>query len=208
MKKTNIFLYVLESLADWEVGYLTAELNSKRFASYPEKFSDIIKISKSLDSITTMGGMKIKPDKIYTDIEFQSGDLLILPGSNNRDDNMEIIDLAQNLLNNGVIVAGICGATIALSKVGILNKYSHTSNDKNLLKMISSNYCGDDKYKDKPSVCHNNLITASGLAPLEFTYEILQKINYMKPQVLHNWYQLYSTRDGKYYMDLIESMSN
>jgi hypothetical protein len=27
----NIFIYVLDTLADWEIGYLTAEINSGRY---------------------------------------------------------------------------------------------------------------------------------------------------------------------------------
>jgi hypothetical protein len=40
--------------------------------------------------------------------------------------------------------------------------------------MVCQKYKGENLYQDKPAVVDNNLITASGIAPLEFTYEVLK----------------------------------
>ena len=60
--------------------------------------------------------------------------------------------------------------------------------------------------KAKPAVVDGNLITATGLAPLEFSYEVLNKTNAMKPETLEAWYQLNKTKDSKYFFAIMESL--
>lgn len=77
----NCYVYVLETLADWEIGFLTAELNSGRFLDKSKEKIALIKIGNSLAPIKTMGGIVIIPDEDISNIEFKEGDLLILPGA-------------------------------------------------------------------------------------------------------------------------------
>ena len=74
------------------------------------------------------------------------------------------------------------------------------------LKMICPEYSGSDYYIDKPVIVDNNLITATGLAPLEFSYEVFKKMNIMKTDTLEAWYQLYKTKEAKYFYNLMESL--
>lgn len=59
--------------------------------------------------------------------------------------------------------------------------------------------------KNQPAVTDDNFITASGIAPLEFSYEVLKRINIMKTGTLEAWYQLYKTGEPKYFYALMES---
>lgn len=79
----------------------------------------------------------------------------------------------KNVINRKIIIAAICGATVALAQIGLLDNRKHTSNDKDFLKIFSPNYKGSSHYIKAPTVVDNNLITATGLAPLEFSYKIL-----------------------------------
>lgn len=45
--------------------------------------------------------------------------------------------------------------------------------------MVCPNYKGEQLYKMEPAVCDENLITASGVAPLEFAMEVLKKLMYL-----------------------------
>ena len=112
-----------------------------------------------------------------------------------------------SLIEQKVNVAAICGATVALAENGLLNKRNHTSNDKNYLKMVCPNYSGSDYYINSPVVVDDNLITATGIAPLEFSYEVFKKTNLMKPNTLEAWYQLYKTKESKYFYSLMESLN-
>lgn len=202
------YLYVLDTLADWEIGYLTSELYSGRYLDKTKKQVSLIKTGSSLKQIKTMGGIVIVPDVQIDDVGFKAGDLLILPGANTWDDtdNRKVIEAVPGILAGGTAVAAICGATIALAKNGLLNDRAHTSNDLGWLKMTCPKYSGEKHYLDRPAVADGNLITASGHAPLEFSYETFKKMNVMKAETLEAWYMLYKTKEAKYYFDLMESL--
>lgn len=202
----NCYLYVLNTMADWEIAYITAELNSGRFLK--DGKVTISKVSNNSNPVTSMGGMSIDVDIKLSEVEFLEGDLLILPGADTwmEEEHNYIIEMVESLIDRGVIVAAICGATIALANAGILNSRKHTSNGKGFLEIICPEYNGSNNYIDCPAVCDCNLITASGLAPLEFTYEIMKRIKVMKEETITAWYKLYSMKESKYFYELLESM--
>ena len=204
----KVYLYVLNTLADWEIGYLTAELNSGRYLDKTKPPVEIIKIGNTTEPIKTMGGIKITPDETIDNIKFKEDDLLILPGADTwtAEENKKIIDIVSRIINEKVIIAAVCGATIALANKGILNNKKHTSNDLEVLKMFCPEYTGENFYLNQPAVTDDNLITASGLAPLEFSYEVLKRTNLMKTETLEAWYQLYKTKESKYFYALMESI--
>lgn len=202
------YLYVLNTLADWEIGYLTAELNSGRYLDKTRPSVEFIKIGNTIEPIKTMGGIKIVPDESIDNIRFKEDDLLILPGADTwmEEENKKIMDIVSDIIDKKVIIAAICGATISLANRGILNERNHTSNDMEVLKMFCPEYSGENFYLNQPSVTDDNLITASGITPLEFSYEVLKRINVMKAETLEAWYQLYKTNESKYFYALMESL--
>ncbi|MDO9045676.1 MAG: type 1 glutamine amidotransferase family protein [Methanobacteriaceae archaeon] len=204
----KVYLYVLNTLADWEIGYLTADLYSGRYLDKTRLPVEIIKIGNTTEPITTMGGIKITPDETIDNIKFEEDDLLILPGADTwtEEKNKKIIDIVSRIINEKVIIAAVCGATIALANKGILNNRKHTSNDLEVLKMFCPEYTGENFYLNQAAVTDDNLITASGLAPLEFSYEVLKRTNLMKTETLEAWYQLYKTNEPKYFYALMESL--
>jgi len=206
----KIYLYVLNTLADWEISHLIAEINSGRFLKKNIETPKIIKVGNNLTPIITMGGLEITPDIDVHNINLENGDLIVLPGGNTwqNEENKEIINIIQKKLDMNITVAAICGATTALAEIGILDNRKHTSNGKGFLEMMCKNYKGKDFYEDKLVVVDNNLITATGFAPLEFTYEIIKKINLMGSNTLEAWFNLYKTKDTKYFYELMGSLEN
>lgn len=202
----NIFLYVLDTLADWEISFLTAEINSGRYLRKDIQRPKIIKVGNTLSAIKTMGGMDIIPDITVDNMNMESGDLIILPGADMWQNEMNQKIIGKISGNKDIIIAAICGATIALADNGMLDDRKHTSNAKEVLKMFSKRYNGENLYEDKPAVVDGNLITASGLAPLEFTFEVIKKINVMKSDTIEAWYNLYKTNDPKYFFELMKTM--
>ena len=204
----NVYLYILDTLADWEIAFISAELNSKRFTANSGKQYSFIKVGNSMESITSMGGMKITPDITVEDLKLHNGDLLILPGADTWNDknNHPIIEITAKFLQSEVIIAAICGATSALANRGLLNKRRHTSNDKEFLKLTCPNYKGSDYYVNKPAVCDDNLITASGFAALEFTYEIIKKTGLMRANTVEAWYSLNKTKEPRYFFQLMDTL--
>jgi putative intracellular protease/amidase len=202
------YLYVLDTLADWEIGYLTAELNSGRFLDKTKKKAPIIKVGAASKPIKTMGGFTVTPDLQIDELQLKDDDLLILPGADTWAEpaNQKVISLLPENLKKKTTIAAICGATVALANNGLLNNRRHTSNDLGYLKMTCPNYLGEKYYVNQPAVSDDNLITASAFAALEFSYEVFKKTGVMKAQTAEAWYQLYKTGDAECFAKLMASL--
>ena len=90
--------------------------------------------------------------------------------------------------------------------MGFLDARKHTSNDLEYIKMICPNYKGENYYEMEPAVSDGNLVTASGIAPLEFAMEVLKILDVFAPDTLHSWYNLYKTHEPKYFFELMNSI--
>ena len=72
--------------------------------------------------------------------------------------------------------------------------------------MVCKRYKGENLYENKPAVVDGNLITAIGVAPLEFTFEIFKKLDLMNENTLNAWFNLFKTKEGKYFYELMQSI--
>jgi len=205
----NVYLVVLDTLADWEIAYLSAELHSRRFFADPKMDFKLLKAGITKDAVTSMGGVSYLPDLTLDAIEMKPDDLLLLPGSNLWDQAVvrPALELARDALDGGYQVAAICGATVGLANVGALNTRRHTSNDLGFLKQHCPDYRGEAMFRKEPAVRGGNLITATGLAPLEFSYEVLKMLKVWRPETAKAWYLLHKTRQERWYHELVASMS-
>jgi len=202
-----LYLYTPESMADWEPGYITAELKSGRFLKEGISFR-LVLCGKDLSPVSTMGGIPLKPEISIFDIHPGSGNVLILPGSDFwLDDSLtESIHCIRQLLQSDLVIGAICGATMGLASHGLLDTRRHTSNDLQVLKMFCPGYQGEKYYLNEPAVTDGNLITASGLAPVDFAYHIFKKLDVMHESTLTAWYNLHVTRKPEFFYALMESV--
>jgi len=205
----NVYLAVTDTMADWEIGYLTAELHSRRFFRDPEMAFNLVKLGVTLDPVYSMGGVRYEPDVTADTVQLQTNDLLLLPGGDGWETPQvtPLLALARDALDQGHNVAAICGATVGLASTGALDGRRHTSNDLASLKAACPDYAGEALYRHKPAVRGDNLITASGLAPLEFSYEVLKMLKVWRPDTATAWYRLHKTRQERWYHALVASMS-
>ncbi|WYP26842.1 type 1 glutamine amidotransferase family protein [Alkalihalobacillus sp. FSL W8-0930] len=210
MQTKKAFLYVFDTMSDWEYGYLIAELNTGRYFKKGLEPLKIITVGTTNEIITTMGGISISPDISLDECTLGSNDLLILPGGTTWSDEIHqpILKRTAQALESGTIVAAICGAIEGLANMGNLDTRDHTSNNLEYTKMVCPNYKGEGQYKFESVVSDANLITASGIAPLEFAREVLNKLEVVTPDTLHAWYNLYKTHQPQYYLELIHSLKN
>lgn len=204
----TVFLYVTDTLADWEIAFLTAELYSKRFFADKKTDCTIVKTGMTDKPVTTMGGMTIIPDSTIDDIILKDDDMLVLPGADTwlSPVHDRILEIADKRIQAGRPVAAICGATAGLALTGALNCRKHTSNDVLFLKQAVPSYTGETLYVQVPAVSDRNLVTASGLAPLQFTYEILKLLQVFRPDTLEAWKNLYLTNEPAYFYRLIQTL--
>lgn len=204
----TIYVYVLDTLADWELGYVTAELNSGRFFKKDAPCVSVKTVSFSKEPVKTMGGLTIVPDCLIDDIAVSETSVLLLPGANtwNAPEHGAIIEKAGELLSTGATVCAICGATAALANYGLLDKRLHTSNGVGFLEMVSPGYKGQKFYIDKPSVANNNLITAGPVGALLWAKQIIGRLGVFQSNTLEAWYEYFSTGEPQYFFALMQTL--
>ncbi len=206
----TIYVYVLDTLADWELGYVISELNSGRFFKKGEQRVSLKTVSYSQEPINTMGGMTIVPKCLIDDIVVSETSMLLLPGADTWNDPKHgaIIEKASEFLSLGAMVCAICGATAALANFGLLDKRPHTSNGPGFLEMVSPGYKGQSFYIDKPSVADDNLITASSTGALLWAKQIIEHLGVFQSNTLESWYEYCSTGDPKHFFALMQTLSS
>ncbi|MEH7633935.1 type 1 glutamine amidotransferase family protein [Bacillus pumilus] len=209
MQTQKAYLYVFDTMSDWEYGYLIAELNSGRYFKKDLAPLRVITVGVNKQIKTTMGGLCIKPDISLEECNLENKDLFILPGGTTwgEDIHQPILERVGQALELGTIVAAICGATEGLANRGYLNTRRHTSNSLEYTKMVCPNYKGEKFYELAAAVSDANLVTASGIAPLEFAMEVLKKIEVFTPDTLHSWYNLNKTHQSEYFFRLMNSIN-
>lgn len=201
----KVFLYVLDTMADWEIAYLTAELASGRFFRKGLAPVEIVRVGASLAPVTSMGGWRLVPDGVIGGSAIGDEDILVLPGSERwlEEAQRGVLLYAKERIARGGRVAAICDATTGLASVGALDDIPHTSNGKGYLQMMCPGYRGAARYVDKPAVTAGNVITASGLSPVEFTREVLAALDVLTPKALDAWYGLYALREERFMYELL-----
>ena len=204
----TIYAYVLDTLADWELGYVISELNSGRFFKKGAPRISLKTVSYSKEPINTMGGMTIVPDCVINDIVASETSVLLLTGADTWNDPKHgaIIEKASKFLALGAAVCAICGATAALANFGLLDKRPHTSNGPGFLEMVSPGYKGQRFYFDKPSVADNNLITASSTGALLWAKQIIEHLGVFQSNTLESWYAYFRTGAPKHFFALMQTL--
>jgi putative intracellular protease/amidase len=199
LKQQIVHLYVFDTLADWEPGYVIAGLNNPAFQAEPGRFR-VMTVGARKAPVRTTGGVTILPDQAFDELAPEHSAMLILPGGESWDQgdhHAEALEHAQRFLNAGVPIAAICGATAGLARAGILDTIKHTSNAREYLQ--ATNYRGSALYQDQPAVADGNVITANTTAPIAFAYQIFKRLGVYTDQTLEAWYRLFTTGDPRYY---------
>ena len=204
----TIYVYVLDTLADWELGYAIAELNSGRFFKKGAPRVSMKTVSYAREPIHTMGGMTIVPDCMIDDIAVSETSMLLLPGADTWNDkkHSRIIEKASEFLSIGASVGAICGATTALANFGLLDNRPHTSNGPGFLEMFCKNYKGKSFYLDKPSVADNNLFTASSTGALLWAKQMIAHLGVFESSTLEAWYTYFRTGEPEHFFALMQTL--
>ena len=105
----TVYVYILDTLADWELGHVISELKSGRFFKEDAQRIALKTVSCSNEPIHTMGGMTIVPDCLIDDIVVNETSVLLLPGADTWSDRKHgtIIEKASEFLSLGATVCAI-----------------------------------------------------------------------------------------------------
>ena len=205
MKKI-IYIYVLDTLAEWEIGYVLQAISMQNMLKETKYL--IKTCGRTKDAIKTLGGLTLIPDCSMDEIKENEMAALLLPGANTWNDDAQktILEMAVTCIEHNILVAAICGATLALAYLGVLNNRLHTSNAVEYLCAFSKNYTGKSFYKNELAVTDGNVITANTAGGLLWAKHIIEYLNVYSHETTEAWYKYYSTGDGKYYMELLSSV--
>ena len=204
----TIYVYVLDTLADWELGHIISELHSGRFFKKDAQGVSLKTVGFTKEPVRTMGGLTIMPDCLIDDIAVCETSVLLLPGADTWNDPKHgaILEKAGELLSCGAVVCAICGATAALAGFGLLDHRPHTSNGAGFLEMVVPCYKGQRFYIDKPSVADNNLITAGSTGALLWAKQIIERLGVFEENTLEAWYDYFRTGKPEYFFALMQTL--
>lgn len=204
MKKT-IYLYVLDTLADWEIGNILQIVSMQSMLLKQEAKFNLKTVALTRDPIKTLGGLTLIPDCSLQEIDDTDIAAMLLPGANTWSDPTQkpILDLVASYVDKGILVGAICGATVALAELGVLDNHEHTSNSREFLCAFSPNYKGQSLYKEDLSVVDGNIITASSAGGLLWAKQIVEHLNIYPRATTEMWYQYYLTGDSKILYEIL-----
>ncbi|MFE4665651.1 type 1 glutamine amidotransferase family protein [Streptomyces sp. NPDC056716] len=187
-----VHLAVYDTFADWETGHATAHLAR---AGY-----EIRTVGPTTAEVTSIGGLRVRPDLALTDVRPEDSSLLILPGADLWDSGTDLAPFtrtARAFLAAGVPVAGICGATAGLAREGLLDDRAHTGAVS--FYLAATGYAGGAHYVEADAVTDGDLITAGPTEPVAFAREIFRRLGVYEPETLDAWYRLFHDSDAEAY---------
>ena len=181
MAHGTVHLALYNTLADYEVGHLLAELHTGRFTG--TRF-DVVTVAESHEPITTMGGVRMAPDMLLAELTPADSDLLVLAGATTWDagEGQAFAAAAASFLDARVPVAAMCGATAGLARAGLLDSRDHTSAAAEYL--AATGYAGGKHYVDERAVVGGDLITAGPQSPVQFARATLQRLGLASERTL------------------------
>ncbi len=191
MPAKGVYLLVVPGFADWEPAHAIAEL--RRHGRYRVEV-----VGLTLDPVESMGGLTVHPTRLATAVDPADVAVFILPGGDRWESEPLEPDLQRLLVtldDCGAPIAAICAATTALARAGLLRGRRHTSNGLAYLRAQVPQYAEAGAYVDAPAVRDRGLITASGLADVEFAREIMAELHVLSDDDRDLWTTIF--RSGR-----------
>jgi len=187
MPEKAVYLFVLDGFADWEPAHAVAEL--RRHGQYR-----VESVGVTSAPVRSMGGLRVLPSAIVTDVDAAGVAALILPGGDRWEHapvEPELEQFIRRLDAQRVPIAAICAATVAIARLGLLRGRRHTSNGLEYLRSNVPGYAESANYMDIPAVRDRGLITASGLGDVEFARELFEELDVLSTDDRALWQQMF-----------------
>ena len=187
MTSRAVHVLVFEGFADWEAAHALAELRRSGARS-------VAAVGFDSAPVTSMGGLRVVPDRTLREIRPAEVEILIIPGGDLWEgtyDEPTLNDVLTELVSTDVPVAAICAGTLAAARAGLLNDRRHTSNVAGYIAEHAPQYSGAPLYESVPAVNDRGVITASGLAPIEFAREIFKQLRVFSAADADLWFDMF-----------------
>ncbi len=167
--RKTLGLALVAPFADWEYGYLAA--SAREWFGF-----DIVTLSPGGEAVSSIGGLTVTVDRSIVDP--RNGNLAAIAaiGSDSwaTTDPDGLSALLRTIHAGGGVVAGICGATLALARADLFDGRAHTSNGIGWIDARLGSYRGMERYRDTPhAVADDRVVSAPGTAPGTFACAVL-----------------------------------
>ena len=187
----RVYLMAVDGFADWEPAHALAEL--RRYGGY-----EVVTVGLTDAPVTSMGGLRVLPSMHVGSVDTADVAAFILPGGDRWQEGpleSDLVALLHRLDDGNVPLAAICAATVAIARAGLLKGRRHTSNGLAYLQKYASGYADSSHYVDAPAVRDRKLITASGLANVEFARELFEELEVLPAAARGQWAEMF--RSGR-----------
>ena len=183
-----IYIIIFDGFADWEPAYALAEL--RRWGNRAVRAA-----GWTLGPVVSMGGLRVMPDVELASIRPDDVELLILPGGDlweSGDYPRSVLEsLTTALLAAETPIAAICAGTLALARAHVLDDRRHTSNMRSYLPTHAPEYSGGAHYVEAAAVSDGRVITATGLAPVDFARAIFAELGVFTANDEALWFDMF-----------------
>jgi hypothetical protein len=100
-----VYIYLPDGMADWELGFITPELNTGQYFKQGREPYVVQTFGLSGEPVTTMGGLRILPDLAIDKVGTEQSALLLLPGSDTWSEprHTPVLEMAREFLDAGVL---------------------------------------------------------------------------------------------------------
>jgi len=187
MPDKAVYLYVFDGFADWEPAHAVAEL--RRHGGYR-----VETVALSDAPVASMGGIRVLPTTTIDEVDPADVAVFVLPGGDHWEHapiDRRLENLLKELDARAVPIAAICAATTAIARLGLLHGRRHTSNGLDYLRAHAPEYAEASNYVNAPTVRDRALITASGLADVEFARELFEELEVLSPSDRALWARMF-----------------
>jgi putative intracellular protease/amidase len=183
-----VYVVIFDGFADWEPANALAELRRRG--------NRTIRTVGFTDSpVVSMGGLRVIPDLALESVRPAGVELLILPGGDlwqsGSYPRAAMESLIGALLAAETPVAAICAGTLVLARAHVLDTRRHTSNMRTYLPAYATEYSGGAYYAELPAVNDRHVITASGLAAVDFARAIFSELGIFSAKNEALWFDMF-----------------
>jgi putative intracellular protease/amidase len=183
-----VHVLVFDGFADWEPAHALAELRRSGNRT-------VRTVGFTREPVTSMGGLRVMPDLELRDVRTANVELLMIPGGDlweSEEYPRQLLEpLVAALLAADIPVAAICGGTLALGRAGVLDDRRHTSNMRSYLPDNVPAYAGAELYVETAAVRDRHVITASGLAAVDFARAIFAELGVFDAADEAVWFDIF-----------------
>ena len=183
-----IYVVIFDGFADWEPAHALAEL--RRWGK-----RTVRTVGLARTPATSMGGLRVMPDLELASVRPDDVELLVLPGGDlwqtGEYPRIVLESLIAALLAAETPIAAICAGTLALARAHVLDDRQHTSNTRSYLSAYAAEYSGAAHYLEAPAVSDRHVITASGLAAVDFARAIFAELGIFSQTNEALWFDMF-----------------